>query len=98
MRTASRLLPRLLACLLVAGVLLASGVSLFHTHFTGTFRPDCPACHQERTLGSSSAAVTVAVLAPTPVLIGPAPEFHAAAGPSGAAVRRSSPRSPPLTF
>ena len=94
----SRLGVRVLACLLLAAVLCAGGVVRFHTHWGPDFRPSCPGCQQERTIGSSSAAASIASVVIAPTVIGVVTDLLPPGAPRNAAVLQSSPRSPPFPF
>ena len=87
---------RILTCLLLVAVLCVTSVVASHTHLGGSFRPGCPACQLERTVGTSSAAVTVAPMVVAPAVIGLVTDLPPFAAPRHAAVLQSSPRSPPF--
>jgi len=89
-------LTRLLSGLLIAAVLYSIGLILVHDHAGSDYRPTCPACHQERAIGSSSGPVAVAVVVPSLLSIETLDAPDADAERVNAAFRPSSPRSPPL--
>ena len=96
MRAVIRSLRSLIALVLLAAVLCASALLVEHNHFGSGFRPDCPGCHQERTIGSSSAAVTVATAIAPPVPIGLLPDAPSPVVHDRLVILDSPPRSPPL--
>jgi hypothetical protein len=88
---------RVITILLLAGIVYSAGLVLFHTHVGSNYRPDCPACHQERSIGSSSAAVTITPAVQAPRVIGVLPADPVVGAPLEIVVHRSSPRSPPFS-
>ena len=88
---------RVLVCLLVAGVLTSLALVLVHSHVGGNYRPDCPACHQERAIGSSSGPIAVVLLLPSTADLGRAQGFVALGSRQTPAVHQTAPRSPPAS-
>jgi len=96
--TQHRLGLRLLACVLLAAMLCAAGVVKAHNHLGGGFRHDCPACQHERTVGTSSEAVSVATGETAPALVGLVYDYIAIGVLPDVTVRQSSPRGPPSSL
>ena len=82
----SRLGARILTCLLLVAVLCVTSVVASHTHLGGSFRSGCPGCQLERTVGTSSAAVTVAPMVVAPAVIGLVGDLLLLGAPLGVAV------------
>lgn len=94
----SRLDARFLAYVLLTAVLCAVVLVKSHTHVDGNFRPDCPACQHERTVGTSSAAVSVATGETVTVMLGLAVDLLIVGVSLNIAIHQSSPRSPPVSL
>ncbi|RPJ57125.1 MAG: hypothetical protein EHM24_20365 [Acidobacteria bacterium] len=92
----SRWLRPIVVTLLLGAVLCASALIAAHNHRGSGFRPNCPGCHQERTIGSSSAAVAIAAVVHAPVPIGLVLESAPCLAPDLLAELDFPPRSPPI--
>jgi hypothetical protein len=83
------------AVLLLGAMLCAAAVIEWHSHPGTGYRRDCPGCHQQRTLGSSSAAVAVQAVVFAPVPAGLAPSPATTLAPDFLAAFDTTPRGPP---